>query len=294
MGLFDIPIIRALIPSLEIKGKTMFFEKKVDTRSRVAMTAFLESHFKYDSSYANKVRFRNLGLNSAQMDAAYELMSADENFWEHLESLISDFTRANSGYQTIVSGGRSGGYLELRDSRYEPTGHKSRCRCCGQRNYKRVAAPLKEGSPEAIIAAEVARSQCSWIDTVYLEQSAVQAISMSDERKLEIIRKAKLDLKDATLGNKCGACGSEGERGRINFEKPPVSLSVSFGGTADDEEAMADWSIHDLRQRVKLVSEFDRACDSIRDEFISMLDNCEVIQEVVMIQKTVRRIGCRV
>jgi len=255
------------------------------------MINFLAGHFKYDSCYANKVRFRNLGLTSAQMDAAYELMGADDNYWDELRG-FGDFTRANQGYQTISSAGRSGGYLVLRDSYYESTGHLSFCRSCGQRNFKRVANPIAPGSAEAIIVAEVSRSHSAWIDTVYLEQSAIQAIDLPDIRKLEMIRQAKFGLKHATLHNKCGACGAEGERGRTNYERSPVTLQVWHRGTADDPDEMENRSIHDLRERVRLVRAFDRACDEIREEFINMLDNCKVIEEVVMVQKTVRRIGC--
>lgn len=271
----------------------MFFEKKIDTRSRAAMVEFLAGHYKYDSCYANHARFRQLGLTTKQMDAAYDLLSADENYWDELDSSIGDFTNENGGYHTISPAGRSSGYLTLRSSRYESTSHLSVCRSCGQRNFKRVAAPLVPGSVEEIVASEVARSRSSWIDTVYLGQPAIQAIDLPEEKKLEIIRKAKSDLKDATIGNKCGACGAEGERGRVNYEKPPVYLAVSHKGTATaDSEDMADWSIDELRKEVQLVIAFDRACDSIREDFIAMLDTCQVVTETVMVPKTIRRIAC--
>lgn len=269
-----------------------FFEKPVDTRSRAAMTDFLAGHFKYDSCYANKVRFRNLGLNPAQMDAAYDLLGADDNYWDEFGGIIGDFTFASHGYQTISSAGRSGGYLVLYDSHYAPTGHLSFCRTCGQMNFKRVANPITPGSAEAIITDEVSRSHSSWIDTVYLEQAAIQAIDLPDTKKVDLIQRAKSDLKNATLHNKCGACGAEGERGRTNYAKPPMRLEVSRRGTADDPDEMENWTIHELRERVRLVRAFDRACDEIREEFIDMLDNCKVIEEVVMVHKTVRRIGC--
>lgn len=255
------------------------------------MTSFLAQHYKYDGSYANRVKFRQLGLTPAQMDAAYDLLSADENFWGNIDG-ISEFTHASKGYQTISSAGRSGGHLVLCNSYYKPTEYRSVCQCCGQRNYKRVADPVQPGSAEAVIREEVARSHASWIDTVYLGQSAIQALGLPDDGKLELIRKAKVALKDATIDNKCGACGTEGARGRVNYTTPPVTLEVSRNGTADDPEEMANWTMHELRERVRIVREFDRACDTIRDEFIDLLDNCQVVDEVVMVSRTVRRIQC--
>lgn len=255
------------------------------------MTNFLAQHCKYDGSYANRVKFRQLGLTPAQMDAAYNLLSADENFWDSIDG-ISEFTHASKGYQTISSAGRSGGHLVLLDSYYKPTEYKSVCQCCGQRNYKRVADPVPPGSAEAVIREEVARSQASWSDTVYLEQSAIKALGLPDEGKLDLVRKAKIALVGATIDNKCGVCGTEGPRGRVNYTTPPVTLQVSNKGTADDPEEMADWTLHALRERVRIVREFDRACDRIRAEFIDLLDTCQVVDETMVVTETVRRIQC--
>lgn len=269
----------------------MFFEKTVDMRSRKSMIDFLAGHYRYDRSYANRVKIHQLGLTREQQDTAFDLINADENFWDHIHA-IPRFTRDFNGYQTIGSAGRMGGYLVLYDSHYEPTGHRSHCVTCGQRNYKRVAAPADPRSAEAVIQQEVEKSHSSWIDAVYLEQPAIQAIDLPDNEKLALIRKAKSNLKDATFHNKCGRCGAEGDDGRVNYEVSPRVLQVSSRGTADDPEDLADMTTSQLRERVRLVREFDRACDRVRDEFIELLDNCRVIDEVVMIPKTVRRIGC--
>lgn len=119
----------------------MFFEKKVDTRSRQSMIDFLTGHFRYNTmsswngltSYANRVKFHHLGLTKNQQDKAWDML--DVNFWDEISYPIDDFTREMSGYYTISSNGRSGGYLVLMNSRYELTGYKSRCRSCGQCNF---------------------------------------------------------------------------------------------------------------------------------------------------------------
>ena len=270
----------------------MFFEKSVDTRSRAVMINFLSGHFKYDGCYANRVKIPHLSLTSAQQDAAYDLLAADENFWDLIGG-IDNFTAAQNGHYTICTTGRSGGYLFLADSVYEQSGHNSYCRSCGQRNYKRVADPAVPGSPEAIVRDEVSRSRSAWRDHVYLEQPAIEALSITDEEKLALVRKVKQDLNDATDNNKCGRCGTEGEHGRVNFKTPPIHLSISRRHTGDDPDDMAEWSMSALRQRVRLIQEFDRACDDIREEFIELLDGCEVREETVLVSKTVRTIACR-
>jgi hypothetical protein len=271
----------------------MFFEKSVDTRSRTAMTEFLAGHYRYDGGYAHRVKIYQMGLTREQQNAAFDLLNADEDFWEHIDA-IRRFTRNFNGHQTIGRAGRMGGHLVLYHSHYEPTGHRSYCVSCGQRNFKRVTVPAEPGSPAAVIQQEVEKSHSSWIDGVYLEQSAIQAINLSDEEKLALIQKAKSDLKDATLGNKCGRCGVEGERGRVNYDVPPSVLQIRSRSTADDPDDLEEMTLGQLQERVKLVREFDRACDRVRDEFIELLDSCQIIEEVVLIPKTIRRIGCSV
>lgn len=272
----------------------MFFAKKtVDTRSRQAMIGFLTGHFRYDTmnscnrstSYANCIKLHRLGLTNEQLTAAYDVLNTD--YWDQIDGPISEFTRQMNGQYTIGSNGRSSGYLVLYHSRYEDTGYKSHCRSCGQRNYKRVAPKLEEGSNEAVIAAEILGSGGAWVDQTYLSQSSIRALAISDEEKLQIVRRLKPELKDATQGNRCGRCGAEGEHGRVNYDKAPVSLSVYPGREMDQGEDFADWSIEQLRDRVALVRAFDKACDEMRDNFIDLITSCEVAEETIMVPKTV-------
>ena len=59
-------------------------------------------------------------------------------------------------------------------------------------------------------------------------------------------------------------------------------------GTDDTHAVFYDWSVNSLRSRVKLVCEFDRAVDMIRDEFIHLCDDFEVVTETVMVPKQIR------
>ena len=273
----------------------MYFAKNVDRRSKTSMIAFLEQHFRYYTrssvnrldSYANCIKFNQIGLTSSQSDAAYKLLQTD--YWEEIRKPIDDFTNNLNGEYTIGTNGRSGGYLVLYASHYEMTGHKSFCRSCGQRNFKYV---YEQGSENhTVIVNYVFRNRGCWADLVYLEESVIKSIDLSDDEKLSIIRSAKAACQNSTIGNKCGACGSEGEYGRINYTSLPRQLSVSSRAFDQDEE-FAEWSMYKLRNRVELVSRFDRACDGIRLNFIDLIENCHVVEETVLIPKTVRRIEC--
>lgn len=289
----------------------MFFEKKIDTRSRQAMIDFLTGHFRYDTmsswnkltSYANKVKFYNLGLTNDQKNKAWDML--DVNFWDEISHPIDDFTREMDGHYTINSNGRSGGYLVLINSHYESTGYKSFCRSCGQQNYKTAIITDDLPPEEAIIVREVVKNGGIWTPETYLEQSAIKAIharladdftvtfSMSEKEKLAIIRKAKEIAKDCTIDNRCGRCHAEGEKGRANYKTPPRRLAVTGEGIDQCETFDKDeWNMPTLRRRVNLVQRFDRACDEIRDNFIALLDNCSVAEETIMVPQTRKVLQC--
>ncbi len=275
-----------------------FFEKQVDHRSRNAMVEFLSNHDRYytmsavngSTSYANCIKVHKLGLTSKQIEGAYELLSADENFWDELHFIIDEFTARNNHAFTMGTNGRSGGYLVLYSSHLETLEYKSRCKSCRQLSYKKVAS-LPQDPEELVIAQEVLKSGAIWTDVTYLQQSAIAALSMADDRKLALVRRFKAELKESTLGNRCGACGKDGEAGRVNLVKPLTRLQVRVGGIDQDRD-FDDWSMSDLRDRVDLVLDFDRTCDAIREHFIEMATSCRVIEETIMVPKTIRRIVC--
>lgn len=270
---------------------------QVDRRSRNSMVAFLTNHFRYNTmnswnqatSYANCIKVHRLGLTSEQQNRAFDMLSVD--YWDEIRFPIDDFTRDMNGSYTIGTNGRSSGYLVLYESHYQSTGHKSYCRSCGQRNFKRVGLKL-EGA-ELVIGQEILRSQNTWRPEAYLGQSAIQAIAMDDASKLEIIARLKRELIDCTLGNRCGACGREGEQGRINYTKEPKTLSTYPGRGIDHDRDFDGWSLSDLRDRVELVQTFDACCDDIRAMFIDLLEANEVVEETIMIPKKVHVLSPR-
>ena len=270
-----------------------FFAKVVDRRSRSAMTAFLSSHFRYDTasshnrstSYAQCIKIDRLGLDRAQADAAYEMTSA-EAYWDRISDPIREFTHSMHGMYTIGTNGRSCGYLVLYRSQYESTDHLSYCRSCGQRNYKRVAPELV--GAEGIIVAEILRNGGNWHDDVYLKQSAIQAIALSDEEKLALIRKLKPQLKNCSEGNRCGVCSATGDRGRVNYDKPPVRLSTWPMRSIDQDTDFSEMSLEELRSRADVVRAFDAACDEIRENFIELLSEFVPVERTIMVPKTAK------
>lgn len=122
----------------------MFFEQKVDMRSKRAMVDFLAGHFRYhtmnswnrQTSYAHCIKVHRLGLSREQLDWAWDILDTD--YWDEISYPIDDFTLEMGGEYTICSNGRSSGYLVLYRGEYYDPGYKSRCHACGQLNYQAV------------------------------------------------------------------------------------------------------------------------------------------------------------
>jgi hypothetical protein len=58
------------------------------------------------------------------------------------------------------------------------------------------------------------------------------------------------------------------------------------GQNVDMNEDFEDWSLHELRERVKLVCEFDKLADSIVTEAVYMAENYSVAEEKYYISHT--------
>ena len=277
----------------------MFFEQKVDLRSREAMVTFLKGHFRYNTmnswngstSYAQCVKLHRLGLSPAQYDRAFEMLDLTE-VSDMVQSGIADFTEAHNGCYTMGTNGRSGGYLVLYSSRYEETGHKSRCRSCGQLNFKRVYEGKREGA-EGVIASELIRSGCAWVTPTYLGQAAIQALGLAAEEICKMVDALRPACKDASWDSRCGRCHADGERGRFNLSAPRRELKVWPGRSIDDDVEWEELSMSSLKDKVHLVQSFDAACDRIRDGFIELLEDYQVIESVVMVPRTVRSLELR-
>ncbi len=266
-----------------------YFQKpKVDLRSKKAMTEFLESHFRYFTmssvnrmtSYANCIKVHRLGLTREQLSAAFEVLEADE-YWDEIRYPIDLFTAEMNGEYTIGCGGRSGGYLVLRKSSWEQTEDKSYCRTCGGKNFKMVYQAAN--AVEAVITEAVFKNRTLKAPAI-LALPEISALSLNQDGKLLVIERALCLTRDHTFSNRCGHCGAEGDGGRVNYTAIPKRLKVS-GRSVDQDQDYREWTGSALREQVELVRRFDQACDEIRENFIGLIENYKVVEEVILVPK---------
>lgn len=124
----------------------MYFEKRIDSRSKDAVAQFLVNHFRYytassfnrATSYANCVKVNRLGLSGTALEKAYQLIDLG-NYWGEISSPIREFEQEYMGAYTIVGNGRSGGYLVLCESEFYDPGYRSTCSKCGKLNFQPVS-----------------------------------------------------------------------------------------------------------------------------------------------------------
>lgn len=210
------------------------FSKPVDLRSRKEMTAYLQNHFRYDTmnswnaatSYACNLKIHKLGLCYEIERKLYELLDTTEFFFLR-QDLMDAFDEAHDFRWQVGMNGRSGGYLVLYEGGIKPTGHRSYCRSCYQRNFKSVTES----------------------------------------------------------GNICGKCGRPD---RVDFVKPPMQAFTYPGRGIDMDEDYEDWSIQDLRDRVRLVLDLDTLADQMVELGIQMARNYSVVEVEVNIPQTRR------
>jgi len=208
------------------------FYRPVDLRSRAAMTAYLKNHFRYDTmnswncstSYACKLKVHSLGLEHDLVMRLFDLIELPA-FYECINDLCREFDSAHDYLWQVGFNGRSNGYLVLYQGKLEPSGYKSYCIACGQRNCRSIAE----------------------------------------------------------TGNVCGHCHKPKRK-----DYPATHMqAVSYPGlNTDMGEDFEDWEMFQLRERVKLVQEFDRLCDAIVQEAIYMALNYEIGEETYITVKT--------
>ena len=122
------------------------FSRRVDKRSRAEMTAYLSGHFRYNTmnswnrstSYACNIKLYKLGLDRGTEDKLWDMIQVPE-FYERLNERIEDFNWQHNYLWQAGWNGRSGGYLVLYQGGTKPSGYRSYCTKCGQKNYTSVA-----------------------------------------------------------------------------------------------------------------------------------------------------------
>ena len=122
------------------------YYKEVDKRYREAMLAFLKKHFKYNTmnswnrstSYANNIKLHNIEKpDDINSETWWEMLGITE-WQEKLSDLLEDFGRRYEWQWQAGINGRSGGYVVLYRGGIKPSGYKSYCTHCSQKNYEAV------------------------------------------------------------------------------------------------------------------------------------------------------------
>ena len=110
------------------------FSRCVDKRSREDMTAYLSSHFRYNTmnswnrstSYACNMKIYNLELERETENKLWDLIQVPE-FYDRLNELVEDFGRQHNYLWQAGWNGRSGGYLVLYQGGTKSSEYRSYC-----------------------------------------------------------------------------------------------------------------------------------------------------------------------
>ena len=211
------------------------FSVSVDLRSRKDMTAYLQNHFRYDTmnswnaatSYACNLKIYKLGLCPEIEGKLYDMLQV-QDFFDAQRELMDAFAEAHQFRWQVGMNGRSGGYLVLYEGGVKPTGHRSYCRSCYQRNFRSVSES----------------------------------------------------------GNVCGRCGLPD---RVDYVTPPMQTYTYPGRGIDMDEDYDEWSIQELRDRVRLVQELDALADEMVQVAVQMAKNYTV-EEVEISVPQIQRV----
>ena len=259
--------------------------------TREEMIAFLRDHFRYytmnswnrSTSYARRVKIRNLGLKKEQESRAYDLIYVEDTFLE-INERIREFSEENGYRYQACFNGRSSGYIVLIQGGKEPSGYQSFCTECGQLNYKKVL-PFAE-TPEDKVRNYI-RVKNWWIKEVYSEQEEVKKHGLATECVFEIIKEVKAEKIDYTEDATCGRCGAVS---RQNFAIQ--HQRVYTRGTGVDEDAYfedeEEWEHYSLKKRYDLVKSFDKLVDDCIEIFKSLCDNYRVVEMEVPCKRTMK------
>jgi len=122
------------------------YYKEVDKRYKESLTKYLRKHFRYNTmsswnkstSYANNIKLYNIDKPDCVDDDTFWEMIGLTEWQEKLSDLLEDFGRRHDWLWQAGINGRSGGYVVLYKGGIKPSGYKSYCTHCGQKNYEAV------------------------------------------------------------------------------------------------------------------------------------------------------------
>ena len=212
------------------------FYKEIDKRYRETMMAFLKKHYRYNTmnswnrstSYANSIKLHSIDKPAdIDSDTWWEILGITD-WHEKLSDLLEDFGRKHEWQWQAGINGRSGGYVVLYQGGIKPSGYKSYCTHCGQKNYQAV--------PDG----------------------------------------------------QTGICGRCDAKERVNFKQTHMQVFTWPGKDVDMYEDFEGWTLSQLRERVELVQDFDKLCDDIMAEFLDICRNYRIVEEEILVPKTIK------
>lgn len=121
------------------------FFKKVDMRSRKAMIAFLSGHPRYytmnswnrEHSYSHDLKLYNVGFDNETIGKLLDMLETEE-YADAMRNCCQEFAEQHNFVWQAGFNGRCSGHLVLYSGGLEPSGYKSFCKKCYQKNYKTV------------------------------------------------------------------------------------------------------------------------------------------------------------
>lgn len=158
------------------------------------------------------------------VDKLFDMIQTQE-FFDAMDECKWEFAAKHNYLWQAGMNGRSGGYLVLYQGEKRPSGYKSYCTNCGQRNYQ--------------LAAD---GNCT-----------------------------------------CGVCGRPT---RVNFSQTHMQVVTYPGRGTDNGEDFEDWSMHALRERVKLVQKLDQLADRMVELALRLTREAQVIEEEYFLPQT--------
>ncbi|VGO13665.1 hypothetical protein PDESU_02222 [Pontiella desulfatans] len=115
-----------------------------------------------------------------------------------------------------------------------------------------------------------------------------------------VLYQGGLDYKNAHTA-RCDMCGKQTWHkqdvpcttdwcdGTLRVLPKPIPQIVTYPGRGlDENEEFVEWDMEKLRDRVKLVQEFDRLCGDIVTMFAGFCDHYKVVDEQIMVPKTAK------
>lgn len=254
-----------------------------------SMKEYLKGHFRYGSRSSDTAYAVNIKLHRCLPYAAryYEALGNDRLMRQAFDTL-EDFS-AEHRHLGCYTAGRSGGYLVLNARRQYFTGHKSYCRCCGQRNFRSAiemaAIPLHAGHQAWPMVHEMIKlTGMSAGDPQYSsDYFAMWARNFggSSFSYFELFALAE-KLAPLIVGKgsviKCGRCGSPD---MVNFNESP-SYWQAAGAINDSEEEIDDMEKEQLIERYNLIRAFDKAAQDLIAEFKHLAEKWDADEEYLV------------